>query len=210
MTNVVIENDMPGCGKLGLRFAMANPVAPEIKGDAIVPMPATKRTHPNNLTNPIINSRLSKIKIGSFMAAKKSHPSLSICTDGGSRGNPGNAAYAFIIEDEKGLVLFKRSKFIGKATNNVAEYTALIRAMEKASAYCTGDISCFSDSEFMIDQLNGKDKVRKKHIRELYSKVKDLEKSFKSVKYSHLPRENPKIARVDRLVNKELDKIERN
>ena len=144
------------------------------------------------------------------LPSRKKHHALHIYTDGGSRGNPGNATIAFIIEDEKDSVLFRHSEFIGRTTNNVAEYTALIKALGRASIYSRGDISCFSDSEFMIDQLNGKDKVRKKHIRELYSKVKDLERNFKSVKYSHLPRENPKIERVDRLVNKELDKIEKN
>ena len=138
---------------------------------------------------------------------RKNFYSLSIYTDGGSRGNPGNAAIAFIIEDGKGYVLFKHSEFIGRKTNNIAEYTALIKAMEKASRYSRGELSCFSDSEFMIKQLNGKNKVKAKHIIELHSKVKEMEKKFKHVRYVHLPRNNPKISRADKLVNKELDKF---
>jgi len=131
--------------------------------------------------------------------------SLHVYTDGGSRGNPGNGAIAFAIYDDKGKLLKEKSESIGICTNNVAEYKALIAALEEASNYCQGEIFCFSDSEFMVKQLNGKNKVRKKHIKKLYLKVKDLEKTFESVIYSHLPRENSRISKADRLVNKELN-----
>lgn len=177
----------------------------EIKGDVIVPMPAIRRVQPTNLTNPIINNRLSKINCGR-MATKKTRL-LNVYTDGGSRGNPGSAAIAFIIEDEKDSILFKHSEFIGRTTNNVAEYTALIKALKRASVYSSSEVFCFSDSEFMVDQLTGKDKVKKEHIKKLYSSVRRMEKEFKHVNYFHLSRENPKIASVDRLVNKELNKL---
>lgn len=139
------------------------------------------------------------------MSSGKVH-TLHIYTDGGSRGNPGNAAIAFIIEDAEGNILEKHSRYIGVTTNNVAEYTALIKALEKATDYNAIEVSCFSDSEFMVDQLTGKDKVKKKHIRELYKRIKDIEKQFKKITYSHLKREDRRIKRVDRLVNEELNK----
>jgi len=134
--------------------------------------------------------------------------SLKIFTDGASRGNPGNASIAFIIEDEKGNVLEQHSETIGVTTNNVAEYTAMIKALKRATSHCRDQIHCFSDSEFMVDQLIGKDKVKKKHIKELFLKVKELEKKFKRITYSHLSRKNSKIKKVDRLANKALDKSE--
>lgn len=134
--------------------------------------------------------------------------SLKIFTDGASRGNPGNAAIAFSIEDGKGNILKQHSEPIGVTTNNVAEYSAMIKALKRATYYCKGQIHCFSDSEFMVDQLIGKDKIKKKHIKELFLKVKELENKFKRVTYSHLSREHPKIRKVDRLANKALDKLE--
>lgn len=143
------------------------------------------------------------------LPSRNKHHALRIYTDGGSRGNPGNAATAFIIEDTEGSILEKNSEYIGITTNNVAEYTALINALKKATKYGKAEVFCFSDSEFMLDQLTGKDKVRKKHIAELFLKVKKMERAFPKVVYSHLRRENPKIKRVDKLVNEELDKIKK-
>ena len=131
--------------------------------------------------------------------------SLRIYTDGGSRGNPGNAAAAFIIEDAEGTVLEKHSEYIGTTTNNVAEYTAFIKALKKAVAYGATEVSCFSDSERVIKQLNGEEKS--KVLAELYKKVKDIEKNFKSITYSHLKREDPRIRRVDKLVNMQLNRL---
>ena len=134
--------------------------------------------------------------------------SLKIYTDGGSRGNPGNSAIAFTIYDGKGKIISEKSKNIGISTNNIAEYTALISALEEASNFSQGEIHCFSDSELLVKQLNGKYKVKKKHLKELFSKIKDKEKMYEHITYSHLPRTNPRIARADKLVNKELDKLE--
>jgi len=79
---------------------------------------------------------------------------ISIYTDGGSRGNPGNSAIGIIIIDSK-KIIYKHGEYIGKATNNKAEYTALIKALKKASELFHEEVSCFSDSELMIKQLNG-------------------------------------------------------
>ena len=134
--------------------------------------------------------------------------SLDIYTDGGSRGNPGKAAISFTIYDDKGNKVSEESKFIGIATNNVAEYRALIDALKEASKYCKDKISCFSDSELLVRQLNGAYKVKAKHLKELFSELKAKEKMFKHVSYFHRPRTNPKIVRVDKLLNKKLDGLE--
>ena len=133
---------------------------------------------------------------------------LYVYIDGGSRGNPGNSAIAFMIYDEEGNVISKKSKGIGRATNNSAEYKALIFAMEEAVNYSQGEIFCFSDSKLLVNQLEGKFKVKRKHLKELFLEIKNKEKMYKRVAYSKLPRANPKIAGVDKLVNEELDKLE--
>jgi len=133
--------------------------------------------------------------------------SLNIYTDGGSRGNPGNAAIAFRIYDNKGNIISEKSESIGVCTNNTAEYKAVIAALEEASKYCKGEIFCFSDSELLVRQLNGRYKVKAKHLKELFSEVKTKEKIYERVIYKHLPRTNPRIARADKLLNKKLDKL---
>ncbi len=132
---------------------------------------------------------------------------LHAYTDGGSRGNPGNAAIAFAIYDDKGNVILEKSKSIGVTTNNVAEYRAMISALEAASNYCRDEVLCFSDSEHMVKQLNGKKKVKK--LKKWFDQAKEIEKRFKKVTYSHHRRTHPRIVKVDKLVNKELNKIEK-
>ncbi len=133
--------------------------------------------------------------------------SLFIYTDGGSRGNPGDAAIGFAIYDAERKLLIEKSKNIGIATNNVAEYKAIILALEEAVKYSRNKISCFSDSQLVIKQINGLFKIKKKHLKKLFLEVKNKEKMYKSIKYSNLPRSHSKIAQVDKLVNKELDKL---
>ncbi len=131
---------------------------------------------------------------------------LVIYTDGASRGNPGPGAIAFLILNEKGEILREHKHFIGDCTNNVAEYRALIAALERARKL--GDeATCFSDSKLMINQLKGKYKVKKKHLKELFEKVKALERKFRKVEYSNVRRTDPVIKRVDRMVNEVLNKI---
>jgi ribonuclease HI len=131
---------------------------------------------------------------------------LTIYTDGASRGNPGPSAIAFLIADDKGKLLKSHKHFIGQATNNIAEYRALIAALERASKL--GDeVSCFSDSKLMISQLRGEFKVKKPHIKELHQKVKALEKKFKKTEYSHVPRTNPAIMKADAMVNEVLGRF---
>jgi len=132
---------------------------------------------------------------------------LHIYTDGAARGNPGPAAIAFIIEDHKGVVLKKYSESIGIATNNTAEYVAIIKALEEASGYCRKDVFCFCDSRLVVNQLNGVYKIKKKHLKEKFLEAKAREKMFEKVAYRHVPRTHPKIKIADELVNEELDKV---
>lgn len=132
---------------------------------------------------------------------------LVIYTDGASRGNPGSAAIAFLITDGK-KILKSHKRFIGECTNNVAEYRALIAALERARKMGEEAV-CFSDSKLMISQLRGEYKVKKPHIKELFGKVKELEKGFDSVEYRNVRRTNPGIKRVDRMVNQILNHLGR-
>lgn len=130
---------------------------------------------------------------------------LTIYTDGGSRNNPGNAAVSFVIyKDNKFLAQY--SKKIGVATNNIAEYTALIEALVHVKDMDISqieEIRCFSDSQLMVCQLNGEYKIKNLSIKYLAEQVKKIEDSFKKpVLHIHIPREQNQLA--DSLVKKEL------
>lgn len=132
---------------------------------------------------------------------------LFIYTDGGARGNPGPAAIGVMICDEKGKILKKHSEFIGKTTNNCAEYNALIKALEFALSYSTSQISCFLDSQLVVRQLNKLYKVKSPSMRELLLKVRELENKLGKITYNYANRKHERIKLVDRLVNKMLNKI---
>lgn len=132
---------------------------------------------------------------------------IFIYIDGGSRGNPGSGAIGILITDKSGKIIYKHGGYIGKVTNNQAEYIGLIKALKNVSGHFHGEVSCFSDSELMIRQLNGKYKVKNPDIRKLFLEVKELEKEFEKISYTHVYRENKNIIIVDRLVNKTLDEI---
>jgi len=130
---------------------------------------------------------------------------IEIYTDGASRGNPGPGAIAFIIV-KKGKIIRKHKHFIGNTTNNVAEYRALISALERARKL-SKEIRCYSDSRLMVHQLRGEYKIKKPHIRELFDRAKTLERGFAKVEYVHVNRTNPGIKIVDRMVNEVLDRV---
>ena len=130
---------------------------------------------------------------------------LIIHVDGACRGNPGPGAIGIVIYDNKRKKIKEHSEFIGKTTNNRAEYTALVRVLELAAKLSKGEIKCFSDSENTVKQLNGINKVKDKELMKLFKKVKDLEKMFEKVKYNHVKRENNK--RADELANECLDSV---
>lgn len=133
---------------------------------------------------------------------------LSIYCDGGARGNPGPAASAFVVVD-RNKVIYKDAKFIGLATNNTAEYTAVTMALKwlvkNPSVYSRISINIFLDSELVTRQLEGKYKIKNENLRFLYINAKEQEKKIESViRYHSVPRNKNKLP--DFLVNKELDR----
>ncbi len=132
---------------------------------------------------------------------------VHIYTDGGSRGNPGPAASAYmalVIKDGKERVLRKMAKRIGKRTNNQAEYRAMIFALEWAISRGFDDLVLHSDSELMIKQLNGDYAVRSENVKDLNRRLMDLLSGVKW-KAVHHNRDEPHITMCDSLLNKVLD-----
>ncbi len=128
---------------------------------------------------------------------------ITIYTDGGSRGNPGPAAGAFIITDQAGKQICAQARFLPDATNNIAEYTALLTALQKTISLGVKNVKIFSDSELMVKQINGDYKVKNDNIRELFSQCFALLDELTSWQITHIPREKNKLA--DKLVNRAID-----
>ncbi|TSC66443.1 MAG: ribonuclease HI [Microgenomates group bacterium Gr01-1014_80] len=132
---------------------------------------------------------------------------LIVYTDGASRGNPGPASYGFTIADEKGKLLHEEGEYIGKTTNNVAEYTAVLEAFklirEKYQKQNLLQIEVYADSKLLAEQLSGRYKVKHPNLRPLFDQIKILEIELGRVFYTHIPREKNTLA--DRLANKALD-----
>lgn len=128
-----------------------------------------------------------------------------INTDGAARGNPGPAAIGATIKDETGKLLATISKHIGSTTNNQAEYRAVIAAIEKAISLGAKNIAVKADSELIVNQLNGRYKVKNVALRPLYQQVVQLSGRLESFKISYVPR--ARNAEADALANKALDKI---
>ena len=126
----------------------------------------------------------------------------TIYIDGGSRGNPGPASYAVVLTRE-GLPTLEEANTLGKATNNVAEYTALVRALELAAANGVRQIQLFSDSELLVKQMNGVYKVKNADLQDLYREACELRRKFQKVTLQHVRRELNK--RADFLCNEALD-----
>ena len=124
-------------------------------------------------------------------------------TDGGARGNPGPAAYGYVLEDEHGTVLEARGKAIGIATNNVAEYSALLAGLRKAAELGVTELEVVSDSELMVKQMAGQYKVKNAGLRVLWEEALDLARAVGRVHYTAVRREHNELA--DRLVNEALD-----
>lgn len=123
--------------------------------------------------------------------------------DGGSRGNPGPAAAAIVLSDASGTQLEAKAFFLGRATNNVAEYTGLVKALEAAAQIGSEQLSVFSDSELLVRQINGQYRVKSEHLRPLFQQAMSLLGRFKSWNIQHIIRDKNKQA--DSLVNQALD-----
>jgi len=130
---------------------------------------------------------------------------LEIYIDGASRNNPGKGAcaYIFVLNDE---IIFKQSAYLGDITNNQAEYTALINALDKAIEYTRWIIKVYSDSELVVNQMNGKWRVKDTLIKELYRQASQKEMGIKSIEYLHVPRTNKFIGLADDLCSDCIDK----
>jgi ribonuclease HI len=124
-------------------------------------------------------------------------------TDGGARGNPGPAASAFVLETEDGTVLDARGSTIGVATNNVAEYRALVDGLRRAVEVGVDELEVVSDSELVVRQMRGEYRVKNETLRELFLEATGLARQLRSVTYTVVRREANELA--DRLVNEALD-----
>jgi ribonuclease HI len=128
---------------------------------------------------------------------------LVIHTDGGARGNPGPAGIGVVIKDETGLIIFQHGAYIGEATNNFAEYQALIVALRKAKELGASQAHVFMDSELIVRQMHGKYKIKEPSLQRLAAEVFQLQKHFQRVIFTHVARQRNKEA--DALVNQAID-----
>ena len=127
--------------------------------------------------------------------------------DGGSRGNPGPAAYGVVIRDGKGEIVARLKKYIGQNTNNVAEYFGLIAALDYAQTHGVRGLRIESDSELLVKQMRGQYKVKSQELRPLFERAKKMSQTFESFRIDHVYREQNKEA--DALVNQALDQTSR-
>lgn len=128
---------------------------------------------------------------------------LIVNVDGGARGNPGPAAVGVVVRDDKGEVLEEVGQKIGNATNNVAEYKALLLGIDRAKAFGADEVELVGDSELIIKQVQGKYKVKNEGMKPLHAEAKQALSSFDSWTVRHVKRELNGDA--DRLVNEALD-----
>jgi ribonuclease HI len=133
---------------------------------------------------------------------------VRVYSDGGARGNPGPAAFAFIICSEDGRILKEFSRYIGKATNNEAEYKGLIAALSQAEAMGADEIGVTMDSEVVVKQMTGEYQIKAENLKPLAEEASKQMSRFKSHSIAYARREHPMIAKTDMLVNEELEQQE--
>ncbi|MGD0272514.1 MAG: ribonuclease HI family protein [Gaiellaceae bacterium] len=126
-------------------------------------------------------------------------------TDGGARGNPGPAAYGYVLEAEDGTVLDTRGQTIGTATNNVAEYSGLVAGLARAVELGVDELEVVSDSELVVRQMTGDYRVKNEGLRQLNHEAATLARKIRRVTYRAVRREHNELA--DRLVNEALDAV---
>ena len=127
-----------------------------------------------------------------------------LSTDGGARGNPGPAAYGYVLETSDGTVIDAHGEAIGVATNNVAEYRALLAGLERARELGVDDLEVISDSELVVKQMRGEYRVKNAALRQLSVEAGRLARQLDRVTYPAVRREHNELA--DRLVNEALDR----
>ncbi|HVO33324.1 MAG TPA: ribonuclease HI family protein [Elusimicrobiota bacterium] len=131
---------------------------------------------------------------------------LQTFSDGGARGNPGPAAIGVVLCDERHKVVHETAECIGQATNNQAEYRAMILALTLAHERGATRLECHADSELLVFQLQGRYRIKDFHLKSLAEKVKSLASRFESIVFRQIPRESPMIARADKLLNQALNR----
>lgn len=146
-----------------------------------------------------LRSRDSLLPQGKY---SKSRTGWQLYTDGASKGNPGPAGAGWVLENDQDSILVKESSFLGEATNNEAEYQALILGVKKALACEVEEIRIFMDSELVVRQLSGLYRVKNPRLSILFKQVKDLLSRFSSYVIIHIPRENNREA--DRMANEAI------
>ena len=130
---------------------------------------------------------------------------LRLFTDGGSRGNPGPSAYAFILQADDGVTILEKAKFIGVATNNEAEYNGLLAGLAAAKEQGGDEIEVTMDSELVVRQMQGLYNVKSPKLIPLHREARIRFMGFRKPVIVHAPREHPVITRADALLNQELD-----
>ena len=126
-----------------------------------------------------------------------------IKTDGGARGNPGPAGIGVVIWDSHDQIVFEHGSYIGQTTNNVAEYSALLKALETARDMNATHLDIFMDSELIVKQMLGQYKIKEPTLQKLAAEALKLKNNFQAVTFAHVPREQNRDA--DKMVNKALD-----
>jgi len=129
---------------------------------------------------------------------------IIIYTDGGSRGNPGPSAAGFVLTDKDGKQIEAKGLFLGESTNNLAEYTGLVKALHAAKQIDAKQVTVFSDSELLVKQVNGEYRVKSENLKEIYKQTLNLLNSFDVWKVTHIYRE--KNTTADKLVNLAIDR----
>src|SRR5258706_13620403 len=125
--------------------------------------------------------------------------------DGGSRGNPGPASYGVVIRDPRGEIVARLKKYIGRTTNNVAEYYGLIAALDYAQSHSIRALRVESDSELLVKQMRGQYKVKSADLKPLYERAKKMSQTFASFRIDHVYREQNREA--DLLANEAMDEV---
>ncbi|MBI4056000.1 MAG: ribonuclease HI family protein [Elusimicrobia bacterium] len=128
---------------------------------------------------------------------------LKIFIDGASRGNPGPGSVGVVIQDARGKVVREFGKCLGFCTNNVAEYTAFLTALETAKNLKGTELSIYSDSQLLVRQFEGSYRIKKPELAQFMQKIRQWVRHFKKVSLTHIPREQNKSA--DHMANQALD-----
>lgn len=130
---------------------------------------------------------------------------LVVYTDGGSRGNPGPAAFAIVVTDGNGKVVKEFARYVGRTTNNEAEYQGALAGLKEAEALGADEVEVVMDSEVVVKQVNGQYACRAPNLQPFLQEVRRAMKGFQRASFRNVRREDAFVSRADRLLNEELD-----